>query len=193
MSILTQKLPETVEIGGREYPIKTDFREWIHFETVLSDPRESDQSKMLCLLTMFRELPLKFNDALQAAMKFYAGNDMKTEPGKQTGTETQKTSPRIYSYEHDADYIYSAFWSQYVIDLQEAELHWWQFKALFKGLEETNLIVKIMGYRGTDLSQIKDKEQKRFYRRMKRVYKLPDMRTEEQREKDMVNSLASVF
>ena len=42
---------------------------------------------------------------------------------------------RIYSFEHDDDYIYSAFLTQYHIDLQDIEyLHWWKFKALLRTL-----------------------------------------------------------
>lgn len=192
MSIITQKLPKTVNIGGKEYPIKTDFRDWIQFENILSDPKESEQEKIKCLLLLYSTLPPKFIDAWKSVMWFYSGAEHARE-NENTADQKQKSRSRIYHYEYDADYIYSAFWAQYGIDLQCANLHWWQFKALFKGLDETNMIVKIMGYRSMDLSQIKDKEQKRFYRKMKRLYRLPDMRTEQQREQDMVNSLSSVF
>lgn len=74
---------------------------------------------------------------------------------------------------------------QYGINLQTIPyLHWWEFKALFTGLKEDNLIVKIMGYRAMDLSKIKDKDEKKYYKKLKRLYALPDMRTEEQKEAD---------
>lgn len=81
--------------------------------------------------------------------------------------------------------IYTAFKTQYNIDLEEIEfLHWWKFKAMFNGLKSDNKIVEIMGYRAIDLSKIKDKEEKKRYKELKRIYALPDMRTQEQKESD---------
>jgi len=44
---------------------------------------------------------------------------------------------------------------------------------MFKTLKGDNEIVKIMEYRAINLSKIKDKEQKRYYKSMKEFYKLP--------------------
>ena len=78
---------------------------------------------------------------------------------------------------------------QYRIDLQDIEdLHWWKFKAMFKSLKEDNEIVKIMGYRSVDLSKIKDKEEKAYYRNMKELHKIPVSQSE--REKiDKINEI----
>ena len=39
-----------------------------------------------------------------------------------------------------------------------------------------------------DLRSIKDKEMKKFYKKMKETYSLPDMRTEEQKESDFARA-----
>lgn len=84
--------------------------------------------------------------------------------------------------------------SQYNIDLQDAvSLHWWKFKAMFQGLNDNNEIVKIMGYRALNLNDIKDKQQKAHYRKLKNLYKLPDNRTEEEKERMVVDAFASLF
>ena len=44
---------------------------------------------------------------------------------------------------------------------------------MFKSLKGDNEIVKIMGYRSVNLSNIKDKEQKLYYKKMKELYKIP--------------------
>ena len=63
--------------------------------------------------------------------------------------------------------------SQYNIDLQDIEqLHWWKFKALLEGLKEDNKLSKIIEYRSVDLSKIKDKEQRKFYKDMQKQYSL---------------------
>ena len=79
---------------------------------------------------------------------------------------------------------------QYKIDLNSIKyLHWWKFKALFKSLNEKTQFVKIMGYRAMNLSKIKDKEMKSNYKRMQKLYALPDMRTEEEKEADFAEQL----
>lgn len=50
---------------------------------------------------------------------------------------------------------------------------WWKFKAMFNALKEDNEIVKIMSYRAMDLSKIKAKEEKAYYKKMKELYKIP--------------------
>ena len=90
----------------------------------------------------------------------------------------------------DADYIYSAFMSQYNIDLQDIEyLHWWKFRALFDSLNENNRLSKIIQYRSMDLSKIKDKEQKKFYKNMKKLYKIDTISEEEKAELEKWNNL----
>ena len=103
--------------------------------------------------------------------------------------DKKEESKQIYSYEFDDELIFSAFKDQYGINLQRIPfLHWWEFKAMFNGLKEDNLIVKVMGYRAMDISKIKDKDRKARYKKLKRLYALPDMRTSKQKEADFGNA-----
>ena len=52
---------------------------------------------------------------------------------------------------------------------------------MFKSLKEDNEIVKIMGYRSMDLSKIKDKEEKAYYKKMQELYKLPISKDEKEK------------
>ena len=47
MNLLIDKLPETVEIDGLQYPINTDFRISILFEQLLADASLTEQEKLL--------------------------------------------------------------------------------------------------------------------------------------------------
>ena len=103
---------------------------------------------------------------------------------KSKGNGKGKSVTQIYSFEYDDDYIYAAFMDQYNIDLQDIDyLHWWKFKAMFKSLKEDNEIVKMMGYRSMDLSKVKDKEQKAYYKKMKDLYKIPTQISKDEEEK----------
>ena len=128
----------------------------------------------------------KIQKAIEGILWFYSIGHKQTKKSKGEAKDKQNT---IYSYEYDAEYIYSAFLSQYGLDLNEVDyLHWWKFKSLFEGLNEENQICKIMGYRSIDLSKIKDKEQKKYYKNLKMKFALPDNRTEEEKERDFAEA-----
>ncbi len=189
-SILTDPLPAAVEVFGRQYPIETDFRVWLRFDAALSDRSLSATEKTVALFEPYKEeLPPHFDVAAKALLEFYAGY---TAADKKAGAETPEKKA-IYSFLHDAPYIYAAFLRQYGIDLTKAALHWLQFRALFAALGEDEPFVKIMEYRSCDVSKIRDKQQKSFYRRMQERYRLPDMRTDAEKEKDMIAAIERLF
>lgn len=47
---------------------------------------------------------------------------------------------------------------------------------MFKSSKENNEIVKIMGYPSMDLSKIKDKEERAYYKKMREFYKIPTVK-----------------
>lgn len=96
----------------------------------------------------------------------------------------------MYSFEYDDDYIYAAFMTQYGIDLNSIEyMHWWKFRSMFNSLTNQCEFVKIMEYRSIDLKDNMPKEQKAFYRKMKRIYALPSMDDEDKRTNAIAEAL----
>lgn len=186
MNLLTHDLKDIVQ-DRIKADFDTDFRTSILFELLMQ--REDIKIK----LKIRKALELYYPDLSQVSDLETVLKDItwfyQCGKEKKTGRKNKKTSSKknnyIYSYEYDADYIYSAFMQQYNIDLTEIEyLHWWKFRALFEGLNKDTKIVEIMGYRAMDLSKIKDKKEKKFYKNMKELYALPDMRTTLQKEQD---------
>lgn len=163
MNILTKPLTDCIFIDDKGYRLKTDFRIWIEFERIMQDKSIAPMHKVAMIYDLCFEEPPPYGVALDGVMEFYHGE----KPAGRGGSKKA-----VLSFEQDAEYIYCAFLTQYGIDLTEAKLHWHKFKALFAGLNEDNMIVKIMQIRGTDLSKIKDKNHKAYYRRMKRLYRI---------------------
>lgn len=178
-SILTNKPSKSVTIRGVEVPINWDFRTSIKFTELLAD---SDLSKIELIKKgvrlyygawadthSFAEGELE--EAIEKMIEFYSHSlsPVKSKHGSQ--------SKQSYSFTYDAEYVYAAFWEQYKIDLSVVEMHWWNFKALFNGLSENTQFGKIIGYRTMDISKLSD-EEKKFYREMKSLYKLPTHESE---------------
>ncbi len=98
-----------------------------------------------------------------------------------------------YDFECDDGMIYAAFLQQYRVDLSKCDMHWKEFKALFDNLSDDTQFIKVVQYRNVELSKIKDKEQKAFYRRMKQIYALPDKRTQEEKNADFDEAFGDMF
>jgi hypothetical protein len=176
--ILANALPETEIVEGEAYPINTDYRVWVQFELNITKFIKTDDERLIieCLKLCFvKKLPPTLALAFNALLDFYKGIEKK-ENGLGGGKNTGE-SKRVYCFEHDCELVYAAFLSQYNIDLTEVgNLHWWKFKAMFKGLEESNVICKIMGYRSY---KGKDKE----YLKLKRMYAIPSELSKEEQKK----------
>ena len=184
INILLDRLPQYTQNGHR---IRTDFRESIKFELLMQDNKIDERNKVEQALRLYYYDLSKIKDikkAIDEIVWFYACGKSKKVDNK-TENNNNKEKKQIYSYEFDAEYIYSAFLQQYKIDLNSIRyMHWWKFKALMENLNEDTQFVKIMGYRAVDISKIKDKEEKARYKKLKKTYALPDMRTVEQKEAD---------
>lgn len=200
MNMLIDLLPEHVELGGAEYPINTDFRASILFELMMDDESIPDDQKAIKAIKLYYpELPPAslLGEAVDALLWFYrAGKEEKTVKRAVTADDETASDDsddrikRIYSFEYDDDYIYSAFLSQYGIDLQDIDyLHWWKFRAMFRALDEDCQFCKIMSYRSVKINNKMTKEQKAFYRHMKAVHALPVPQEELERTEAITQAL----
>lgn len=183
------KLPEDVVCGGKSYRIYTDFRIWMKFETILFEEEGEFYTKLPALLKLcYPVLPDTLEEAVFGMLCFYLGK----EPEK-SDVAPAKKQRKLYSFSHDSALIYAGFYQQYGIDLMEEKFHWFQFKALFDGLSDDTKFVKVVGYRATDVSQFKSPEMRGFYHTMKRIYRLPDRRTEQERQAEILSALETLF
>ena len=189
LNILIDLLPKCVEVSGKEFTIDSNFRASILFELMVQDNTLSDEEKIIQALEIYYgdNIPQDIPEAIDKILEFYRGGKEEIRATKGKG---KSKNIQVYSYEHDSELIYSAFMRDYGIDLQDIKyLHWWKFKALFRGLSEDNEIVKAMRYRGIDLSTIKDKGERDHYRKLKEYYKLPVTKEEENRLEGLTEAL----
>ena len=160
----TTPLPEGIYVKETFYPLNTDFKVWLKINEIMNSDFLSDSEKALSIIPLGYKnaLPPCMEDALSGIIDFYSMFAKKTGHSKK----------EIFSFSEDAPFIYSAFYKEYKIDLFEANMHWWKFKALFDSLGEDNMFGRVIKYRTINLSDIKDKNLKAFYRKMKSLYKL---------------------
>lgn len=179
IALLTDELPDTVDIAGVEMPIITDYRNGIQFERLVLDKSISDPVKINTALELYYGDYARIRDreaAMDAILWFYSCGHYPPDKTKET-----KASKRYYDYAVDARLIYAAFLDQYHIDLQTSSIHWWQFCAMLAGLKSDAEFTKVIGYRAIDVNKIKNREERARYRKLQMLYALPDHRTHEEK------------
>ena len=191
MNLLLDDLDKIVKTRIKE-DFNTNFKNSILFELLMQESDMSNEAKIYQALKIYYPNLNQITDvnkAIDNILWFYkCGKIDKEKTSQKTIKENIK---RIYSYEFDNELIYSAFIDQYNVDLQEIKfLHWWKFKAMFDALKEDNKIIQIMGYRAVNLNKIKDKDMRKHYKKMQKLYALPDMRSEEEKENDFAEAFS---
>lgn len=170
IGFLTQPHPTSLLISGREYKINTDFRVWMEISEIFSEESISPADKIIKIFSLIftsSVLPSSVDEAIKSIGEFLA-------PFSSGSEEKGKGGNTAFSFSHDGGLIYAAFLSQYGIDLTSAHLHWWRFLALFFAIDSCKF-TEIVKIRTLDLSTIKDTDQKRFIRKLKRLYRLPSV------------------
>ncbi len=173
---LTEKLPRSIKIGGAEYPVNTDFRIMTEFETKICSVDISDKNAFAKIIAetiskLFIKIPkADIEEIIKGLLNYY-------RCGKKPKTGGFFPQKRCYDYKEDANYIYAAFAQQYGDDLVNSKMHWWEFRAKFLGLTDATEFVKIMQYRCTDISKIKNKDERARLKKLQEYFSLGSQNT----------------
>ena len=173
---MLNKLPQNIKINNKRYFINTDFRVMINFEKTLQGINMIEEQeisiKMYKVLKSFCPVFFEtFHKNMKKDMKlllkqflwFYSCGGREDY---HSGNGKGRAINDIYSYEYDDEYIWSAFFQCFNIDLTEEKLHWWKYKAIFQSLPEECKFERIKSYRAYNG---KDKDKKE----LKKYWKLP--------------------
>ena len=181
MSLLYEELPAVYEYGGKQYEIRTDFRDWIRFELLFTDRDVPMRDKKRALLQIIFPIVPPDPDLWEFILWFYqCGKEAHASKSDSKSVKAKKQAA-VYSFEHDDGYIYAAFMDVYGLDLTELEyLHWWKFKSLFRGLHDCKF-TDIMGYRAEEITKKTPDYRKDFLQDMKKLYALPRSLSEQQK------------
>lgn len=193
MNLFYEEYPKVLEIHGEYVPIITDFREYIRLLDMLKCKDLNDVQKIMILKEYFLTDISIDATALRALTNFVTMEMEEKESEQDTdgeeGEELEETGKKnLFSYEIDYPYILSGFLRDYGIDLETVNyLHWWKFRMLFDGLSEDTEIKQRIMYRGINLSDIKDKDERERISRIQKQIRLP---MEELTDYDIGNAFA---
>lgn len=123
------------------------------------------------------------SDPVEAFEKaIYFLNNQQTE---QTEQPEQESQPRVFSFEKDSQLIYAAFKQTHNIDLQSAQLHWYQFLAFFADLHPDTSFCQLRNLRYRLKTGRATPEERHAAEELGDMIELPDLdrRTYEERLK----------
>lgn len=152
--------PKYVKIGEKKYKINTDFRVAIECQEIALDDSIGDFERALAIIyKLFGDDGLddsnNYEKLLELAQKYLSC-------GKKIDSKTNEEPDMDFI--QDMDYIEASFMSDYNIDLQNTEMHWWKFYNLINGLSNSEMgnccvLNRIRNLRTFDTKDIKDQKE----------------------------------
>lgn len=179
---LYDPFPETVRIAGVDYPVLTDFREWIRFSDLLHDKTIEHMEKLKLLLMWFSDEapPLLDIEAVEALFSFYEASQLEPDPPEEDEEDEEgidedaAMKPPIFDWKIDSRFIIGDFRRYYGIDLVGIDyMHWWYFRCLFSALPDDSMCQKRMAYRSVNIGSIKDARERNRIAMIQRSIAIP--------------------
>lgn len=168
MNALIDRFPTALEVAGKEYGIDADFRTCLRIILAFEDAELTDMEKQFVMLKLlFQETPHDLEAAAAAAVRFI-------NCGEDTGKGSGSDEARLYSFEHDAKYIFAAVKQSHGIDLETVDfLHWWKFSYLFLDLHEDCFFCKLLYLRKQKAKGQLTKAEREWYASIRDIVDLP--------------------
>lgn len=154
-------LPDSVEVHGVTYPIRTDYRCILDILTDLSDPEADGQERALAVLIGlypdFDDMPLgHYEDAIQAGLHFINCGS----------SDTPNKAPRLVDWEQDFQHIIAPINRVLGQEVRAVEyMHWWTFLAAFYEIGDCTFaqIVRVRDHLAW--GKALDKQDREWYRK----------------------------
>lgn len=144
-------LPASVNVGGRDFAIRTDYRAILDIVAAMNDPELTEEDRTVVALGIFYEdeIPEDLQEAVDKCLWFISGGDDK---------KADKPQPKLVDWEKDFKWIAAPITKAFGQDVRAVKMHWWTFLAYYYEIGECTFsqIVKIRSARATGKKLDKD-------------------------------------
>lgn len=127
-------LPQTLNINGRAYKIRSDYRDILQIIAAFGDKELSDEEKAyVCLKRLFvamESIPNSdYQDAYEAAITFI-----------ECHISDRKPSPKVVNWEKDEQLIFPAINKVAGMEVRAVPyMHWWTFLGYFQSIDREDI------------------------------------------------------
>lgn len=193
-NIFLDTLPTTLINENKVIPFRTDFRTWINVLNVLNEDNKEKIYKTLKNL-FFENIELNENIILKL-LNFLAC-EKNINIIEETAKGEKKAITQLYDLIQDGDAVFISFFSFYKLDLEQIDyLHWYKFRILLNGLDNTTALGKRVELRSLDISSIKNTKLRTQILKAKReiaLIKKDKRRSPEEKQRDFNESFSKMF
>lgn len=167
--------PEYALIQGTKYKINTDYKIALKCFEICNDNTISDYERTLAIIyKLFGIIP---EDELLGA--FLEKAQYFLQCGIEKTTQEEREADMDFNY--DRKYINASFLSDYHIDIEHTEMHFWQYVELIEGFTEKSIMSRIRNLRTCDVKDYAKKDREAI-RKAKLQVALPHKLTKEEQE-----------
>lgn len=170
-------LPTSVEVGGVEYAIRSDYRPILDICIALGDPELTDNERFFVALEIFypdfRDIPPEhYESALRECFRFINGGEEEEQ--------TQQKSPRLVDWEQDFPLIVSPVNRVIGKEVRAIEyLHWYSFLSAYQEIGGDCTFAQVVSIRDKQArGKTLDKSDKEWLRRNKKLVEFKRKYTE---------------
>ncbi|MDE6500470.1 MAG: bacteriophage Gp15 family protein [Ruminococcus sp.] len=176
-------LPKSLEIGGNQYRIRSDFRVALLIFEAFNDTDLTDYEKTeVCLKCLYEEIPEDTETAYRQAIWFLDGGNT---------PKSRQNQKKVFDWKQDESLFFPAVNKSAGFETRSAEyIHWWTFLGYFSeigdGLFSQVINIRTKKSKGKKL----EKWEREFYIEHKEMIDIKrTISSEEQAEIDRLNEL----
>ena len=156
------------------YKVNTDFRVGIQIFQASEDKELNDYEKMqVYVMLLFKDKHPNDLQTCAECVDWFLNSWCHDKNPKSSGMA-------VMNFDVDQGRVYSAFLSQYNIDLNYEKMHFWKFMYLLTNLEEC-AFTRVIDIRTKKIDAKASKEEKEYYKKAKKIYSL-DIEVEKSEE-----------
>lgn len=174
------ELPKSLEVGGTEYEIRSDFREILDIIEILNDVELKEQERgfftLLFFYPDFENIPADHHrEAIEQCFWFING-------GKHDQTAGKKP-PRLMDWEQDFPYIIAPVNRVIGREIRaDAYLHWWTFLSAYMEIGECTFAQIVHVRDAKNRGKPLDASDKEWYRKNRELVDLKTRYTSDEEE-----------
>ena len=172
--------PEYIEVNNKKYKINTDFKIAIKCNDISMDPNIEASEKILAIIYLLfgKEALEDIRKSNELVEQFGEKSLYYLQCGEKSNKEDNKKEKEPdMDFIQDMPYIEASFMSDYGINLEESNMHWWKFYHLISGLSNSELgncciLNRIRNLRSMNLTDIKDPKERKKIKEAKEFFAL---------------------
>ncbi len=173
------ELPEALAVGGKDYKIRTDYRDVLRIIQAFNDPELETREKLfVCLYILYEDFedipPDAYEEAYKQAVWFM---DVGEDP------EEAKPAARVMDWEQDEKILFPAINTAAGYEVRSVpHLHWWTFMGYFMEIHD-GVFAQVLSLRQKRAKGKKlEKWEQEYWSSNKRLCVLHSKLTEEEKE-----------